>query len=87
MRTKAAEVAEVVTTSAAGHSDFRPFRERQSIFDVDAEVANRALDLCVPEKDLHGAQVARLFVDYGGLGPSYPCGEGRLVREGWGGEK
>ena len=48
--------------------DLRFLCERQGVFDVDTEVADRALDLGMPEQDLYGAQVARLLVDYRGLG-------------------
>ena len=44
----------------ADGSDHRPIRERQRFFDIDPEIADRALDLGVPEQDLHGAQVGQL---------------------------
>ena len=43
------------------------FSERERIFDVDPQVPNGALDFRVAEQDLHGAQVARLLIDDGGL--------------------
>ena len=52
---------------AAQGLDLRFLCERQGVFDVDTEVADRALDLGMPEQDLYGAQVARLLVDYRGL--------------------
>jgi hypothetical protein len=44
----------------------RAFCER--VLDVDAQIPNRALDFRMARKDLHGPQVARLFVDDRGLG-------------------
>jgi hypothetical protein len=42
--------------------------QRESVLDIDAEVANRALDLRMAEQDLHGTQVSSLLVDDGRLG-------------------
>ena len=52
-------------------SDFvaRPAGPRACI-DVDAQTANGNLDLRVSEQYLHSAQVPRLFVDEGRLGPA-----------------
>jgi hypothetical protein len=33
--------------------------DRQSIVDLDPEIANRAFDLCVAKQELNGTQVAR----------------------------
>ena len=41
----------------------RALRESERILDVNAQIANGALDLRVTKQDLHGAQVARLLVD------------------------
>ena len=48
----------------------RAFSECERILDVDAQVPNGALDFRVAEQELHGAQVARLFVNDRGLGSS-----------------
>jgi len=45
----------------------RAFSQRESILDIDAEVANRALDLRMAEQNLHGTQVTCLLVDDGRL--------------------
>jgi hypothetical protein len=45
------------------------FRYGQGIIDLDA-VPDSAFDLCVPEQELHGAQIAGTPVDQGRLGPS-----------------
>jgi hypothetical protein len=42
---------------------FRALSQSEGILDVDAEVADRALDLRMAEQNLHGAQVSRLLVD------------------------
>jgi hypothetical protein len=48
--------------------NFRALCEGERIFYVDAKIANRALNLRMAEQNLHSAQVARLFIDYGRLG-------------------
>ena len=48
-------------------SNLGRFRQCQRVFDFDAQVADTCLDLGMPEKDLHGAQVACLLVDRGCL--------------------
>ena len=35
----------------------------ERVVDLDAEVSDSALELCMPEEQLDGSQVARLFVD------------------------
>jgi hypothetical protein len=45
--------------------NLRALCESERILDVHTEIADRALDLGVAEEDLHGAQVAGLFVDDG----------------------
>jgi hypothetical protein len=46
----------------------RTLSQSEGILDIDAEVADRALDLRMAKQDLHGAQVSRLLVDDGRLG-------------------
>ena len=41
----------------------RAFSQREGILDIDAEVADRALDLRMAEQDLHGTRVTCLLVD------------------------
>jgi hypothetical protein len=48
--------------------------QRESVLDIDAEVANRALDLRMAEQDLHGTQVTCLLVDDGRLGSAERMG-------------
>ena len=43
----------------------RALSQSEGILDIDAEVADRALDLRVAEQNLHGAQVSCLLVDDG----------------------
>ncbi len=49
-------------------SDIHLFCNRQGIVHINPEVSNRAFDLTVPKKQLHGAQVARAAVDQRRLG-------------------
>ena len=58
--------------------NLRALSKGERILYVDAQVANGALNLRVPEQDLHGAQVSRLLVDDGGLGSAQRM---RLVAE------
>lgn len=44
-------------------SNFRALRQLEGIFDIDAEVADGALYLGMPKKDLNGPQVACRLVD------------------------
>ena len=53
-----------------GRSDVDLFSYGQSIVDFDAQVSDRALNLRMTEEQLHGAQIARSFVDQRGLGPA-----------------
>jgi hypothetical protein len=46
----------------------RALSKDERILDVNAQIANGALDLRVAKQDLHGAQIACLLVDDGGLG-------------------
>src|SRR5438132_10259868 len=46
-----------------GRSDVDLFRDGESVIDLNAEVAHRALDLLVPQQKLHRPQVARAAVD------------------------
>jgi hypothetical protein len=41
------------------------FRYGKGIIDLDAKVPDGAFDLCVPEQELHGAQIAGTPVDQG----------------------
>src|ERR1043166_6737233 len=50
---------------SAAKSDLRSLRQFEGVFHVNAEVADGALDLGMPEQDLNGAQVARRLVDDG----------------------
>jgi hypothetical protein len=52
----------------------RAFSQRKRILNIDAEVANRALDLRMAEQDLHGAEVSRLLVDDRRLGSAERMG-------------
>jgi hypothetical protein len=42
---------------------FGALSQSESILDIDAEVADGALDLRMAEQDLHGAQISRLLLD------------------------
>lgn len=44
-------------------SDFHTLRDRQCIFELDAEIADSAVHLGVTEQELHGPQVASFLVD------------------------
>ena len=46
------------------------FSQRECILDIDAEVADRALNLRMAKQDLHGAKVSRVLVDDGCFGPA-----------------
>lgn len=46
-------------------------RKLQRIFDLDAQIAHRALEFAVTQKKLHSAQVVRTPVDQGGLRPAH----------------
>ena len=50
-----------------GISDIHLLGDRQGIVDLDAEVADRALDLRVTEEQLHGAEVAGAAINQGAL--------------------
>jgi hypothetical protein len=41
------------------------------VIDLDAEIANRAFQLRVPEEQLNGSQVARFLVDLCSLRPTH----------------
>ena len=51
-------------------SDFGPLGQLQGVFDINAKIADSALDLGMTEQDLHRAQVARRLVDDRGFGAS-----------------
>jgi hypothetical protein len=46
------------------------FCYRERVVDLDAEISNGTLDLGVPQKELHGSQIAGSAVDQGRLGPA-----------------
>jgi hypothetical protein len=52
-----------------GNSDINLFRYGKGIIDLNATVPNGTFNLCVPEQELHGAQIAGTPVDQGRLGP------------------
>src|SRR5262249_34716581 len=52
-----------------GRSDIDLFRCRERVIDLDAEIADRALDLRVTEQELHGAKIPGAPVDQGRLCP------------------
>jgi len=52
-----------------GNSDINLFRYGKSIINLYAKVPDGALDLFVPEQELHGAQIAGTPVDQGRLRP------------------
>lgn len=43
----------------------------QRVFNLNAQITHRTLQLCVPEKQLDGAEVLRPPVDQGGLGAAH----------------
>jgi hypothetical protein len=51
-------------------SDVDLFCYRERVVDLDAEISNGALDLRVPQKELHGSQVAGTSIDQGRFGPT-----------------
>lgn len=51
-------------------SDIDPFRDAQSVFKLDAKIANGAVDLRVAEQELHRAKIPRLSIDLSRLGAS-----------------
>lgn len=57
------------TPGGSSGSELRLFGEGQCIFDIHAQVVDRALDLGMPEQDLYGPQIAGLLVDDRSLGP------------------
>ena len=46
----------------------------KGVIHLDAKVANRALDLAVPKKQLHSSQIARAAVDQRRLGSAKRMG-------------
>ncbi len=56
------------------HSDLDRLRDRKRILQLDAEVANGAVHLRVPEQELNGAEVAGLAVDLCDLGSGHRMG-------------
>ncbi|MEY9523994.1 hypothetical protein ABIF70_005135 [Bradyrhizobium japonicum] len=51
-------------------SDVDLFCYRERVVDFDPEISNGALDLCVPQKELYGSQIAGPSIDQGRLGPT-----------------
>lgn len=51
-------------------SDVDLFCSREGVVDLDAQISNGALDLSMPQKELHGSQVAGTAIDQGRLGPA-----------------
>ena len=52
-------------------SEFNLLRQCQGIIDLDAEVADRALDFRISEKKLDRSQIARLPIDLRRLGAAH----------------
>ena len=52
----------------------RSLSKGEGILDVNAEIADRALDLRVSEQNLHGAEISRLLIDDGRLGSTQRMG-------------
>jgi len=44
-------------------SNFRPFGQCQGVIHVDAQVANRVLNVGMTQQDLDGAKITRRLVD------------------------
>jgi hypothetical protein len=55
-------------------SDVDLLSDRQGIIHLDAKVANRALDLSVPEEQLDGSQITGAAVDQRRLGSAKRMG-------------
>ena len=51
-------------------SDVDLFRYRERVVDLDAEISNGALDLCMPQKELYGSQIAGTSIYQGRFGPT-----------------
>lgn len=58
------------TSALPPKSDVNLFCYREGIVYLDDEISNGALDLRMPQKKLHGSQVAGSAVNQGRLGPS-----------------
>jgi hypothetical protein len=69
-RTLARQKAEGWHASPPLGLNLRSFGQRQSIFDLDAKVADCCLDLGVTEQDLHGSEISSLLVDQSRLRPA-----------------
>ena len=55
-----------------GDLDINLFGDGKGIIDINAQVANHALDFRVSAKQLYGAQIARLLVDESRFRPPQP---------------
>ena len=40
------------------------------VIDLDSEIADRALDLCVTQQELNSSKISCFLIDQGGLGPA-----------------
>jgi hypothetical protein len=58
------------THSARSASNVDLFGYRESIINLDTEIADRALDLGMTEQQLDGPQIAGATIDQRGLGPT-----------------
>lgn len=58
------EAAIPLRGTAAPMSDISVLGERQGVFDIDAEIAHRVLNLGMPKQDLHGSQVASRLINH-----------------------
>ena len=58
------------TSALPPKSDVNLFCYREGVVDFDAEVANSAFDLGMPQQELYGSQVAGSAIDQGCLGPA-----------------
>ena len=52
-------------------SDISPLGDLQGVLDVDAQIANGALQLRVPKQELNGPKVSRASVDQRSFGPAH----------------
>jgi len=52
-------------------SDIHLFCYCKCVIDFYSEIADRALDFCMPQQKLHGSQIAGATIDERGLGSEY----------------
>lgn|GEM_PF-3270053 len=68
------------TTAPPLGSDVDVLRDFQGVIDLDAEIADRTLDLAMAKQELNGPQVAGSPIDEAGLGSAYRmCAESKRV--------